>query len=152
MSPLLIWALRFVEDFSGDIIAAWQERQRLQAQIPEQPSWAAVLRVRAFVEQCTTGNRPLPGTTYRGRLSVAGSYLAGLLKAPNTQVRDVVQYRRGQFTVSDQTRLDIKVTGQVHGQTWQPFIDYYQTPFLMRQLSTASMIIIGYLSGMRVGQ
>jgi integrase len=152
MSPLLIWALRFVEDFSGDIIAGWQERQRLQSQVPREPSWAAVLRVRAFVEQCITSGRPLPGTTYRGRLSVADSYLAGLLRAPRTQVHDVAHYRRGQYTISGQTPLDIKVTGQLQGQPWQPFLDYYHVPFLMRQLSTACMIIIGYLSGMRVGE
>lgn len=155
MSPLLIWALRFVEDFADDIIAAWRERKHLQSQIPEEPSWAAVLRVRAFVQQCIAEGRPLPGTTYRGRLSVADSYLAGLLRAPNTQVHDVVQYRRrvsDQLTVSDQTPLDTKVTGRLHGRAWQPFIDYYHVPFLMRQLSTACMIIIGYLSGMRVGE
>lgn len=37
MSPLLIWALRFVEDFADDILAAWEERQRLVRQIPEHP-------------------------------------------------------------------------------------------------------------------
>jgi integrase len=152
MSPLLIWALRFVEDFSADIIAAWQERCRLDAQIPEHSSWDAVLRVRAFLNQCATDGRPLPGTIDRGRLTCAIHYLAGLLKVSTNQLGGLIGYRRGQYPLSDHTPLDTEVTGRLHGQLWTPFIDYYQAAFLVRQLSTASMIIIGYLSGMRPGE
>ena len=29
MGPLLIWAMRMIDDLSGDIFAAWAERQRI---------------------------------------------------------------------------------------------------------------------------
>ncbi len=29
MGPLLVWAIRMGDDFSDDILAAWDERQRL---------------------------------------------------------------------------------------------------------------------------
>ena len=152
MSPLLIWALRFLEDFSDDIIAAWQERRRLDAQIPEQSSWDGVLRVRAFLHECAADARPVPGTTATGPLTAAVAYLAGLLQVFPAQVRDVIGYRRGRISLSDNAPLNVTITGRLHGRPWTAFIDCYRAAFLMRQLSTASMIIIGYLSGMRVGE
>ncbi|MFH8379105.1 hypothetical protein ACH4A7_37025 [Streptomyces cyaneofuscatus] len=46
LGPLLIWAIRFVDDFADDIMAAWAERRRLVAVVAatkaEPTGWAAL--------------------------------------------------------------------------------------------------------------
>ncbi|MEU9840693.1 hypothetical protein AB0C69_15875 [Actinomadura sp. NPDC048032] len=152
MSPLLIWALRFVEDFSGDIIAAWQERQRLVSRTCEEWSEGARLRIEGFVQESITSNRPLPGAHYHGRHGVADTYLAGMLEVSPRQVHRVLEGCRDQITISDHAPLNTPIHGQLHERAWIPAIDFHEAPRLMRHLSAASLIVIAYLSGMRIAE
>lgn len=96
MSPLLIWALRFVEDFSDDIFAGWREHQRLSAQIKDDCEPDAGQRLRALIEGHAAEGRPLPGTIYKGGNYIADRYLAGLASACPRQVKHFVdKYRSG---------------------------------------------------------
>lgn len=45
--------------------------------------------------------------------------------------------------------LQVPVTGQVEGRPWREFMDYEETPILVRHLATAAAIVILYLTGMR---
>ena len=152
MSPLLIWALRFVEEFADDILAAWEERQRLIGQIPDRPDPAAARRLRALIEQHIAQNRPLPGGFYLGQLFAARTYLAAITGATEQQTKVALRDHGRGLPVSSQTPLSTAIRGQLHGRPWKPHINFNEAPVLMRRLAAAAMILVIYLSGMRPGQ
>ena len=86
MSPLLTWAMRFVDDFADDILAAWQEHQTLSRRIRAHANPAASATLRELVEQHVAENRPLPGRIHNGHPALATSYLAGRANASKEQV------------------------------------------------------------------
>src|SRR5271166_2178771 len=81
ISPLLIWALRFV-DFADDIIIAWQEHQRLLDRVREHPNPEATIPLRTFLDRCAAENNALP-------VFVDGSAGSALLKELLVVLNDV---------------------------------------------------------------
>jgi hypothetical protein len=81
MSPLLIWALRFTDDFAADILAALAEQQRLRSRIAGRHNADAAARLAALLDEHARTGIPLPGETIKGRRSAACSYLAGVTGA-----------------------------------------------------------------------
>lgn len=76
--PLLLWAIRTVEEFSDDILSAWAERNRLRAAAAANiatPASRAALR--AFMDRIDAGQLPIPTTQWLGRTTIAGAYIAG---------------------------------------------------------------------------
>ena len=152
MSPLLIWAMRFVDDFADDILAAWQEHQTLTRRIRAHANPAASATLRELVEQHVAENRPLPGRIHNGHPALATSYLAGRANASKEQVIYAVETYGSNLPVAAETPLDSPVRGHLNGREWMPHITFYDAPRLMHRLSTACMIVILYLTGMRPGE
>lgn len=152
MSPLLIWALRFV-DFADDIIVAWEEHQRLVGHVQQRPNPAATLPLRAFLDRCVAENNGLPGGIARGRPGVAALYLAGLFNTSDHHVKyEATKYRKRNIPVSLQAPLGTPIRGLLHGKPWKSHINFHEAPILMTRLATACMIVILYLSGVRPGE
>jgi integrase len=154
MSPLLIWSLRFADDFADDIITAWHEHQRLAAQIPQADAPDGRQKIHRFVRQQINEGRPLPGRPHGGGVHRADTYIAAMLHVSPRQVKNTLNRHTEakDAGLSPHARLDTVVTGRLHGQPWKPFIDFHEAPAMMRLLSAACMITIGYLSGMRPGE
>src|SRR5262249_13017326 len=91
MSPLLLWAIRFVDDFSDDILTAWGERQARVARVRSQPNPEATAKLRQLITDHAATGRPLPGSIYLGSRFVARTYLAGLTAASTGQVRSALR-------------------------------------------------------------
>jgi hypothetical protein len=147
MSPLLIWALRFTEDFAADILAALAEQQRLRSRIAGRHNAAAAARLAALIDEHARAGTPLPGETIKGRRSAACSYLAGLTGASLTQAHNAI--RRARLPVADTAPLDIAITGTVHGTPWLSPISYHQAQALALRLAAACLVVVSYLSGQR---
>ncbi|MBF6302846.1 hypothetical protein IU459_35775 [Nocardia amamiensis] len=152
MSPLLVWAIRFVDDFSDDILAAWDERQALVARVRSHANPEATAGLRQLIADHTATGRPLPGCIYLGRRIVARTYLAGLSDASTSQVKVAVRRNGSSLPISTETPLETRVQGRLHEQPWLRHVNFHDTPILMRRLSAACMIVILYLSGMRPGE
>jgi hypothetical protein len=45
--------------------------------------------------------------------------------------------------------MQVPVTGRIEGRPWHEYMDYEETPTLVRHLATAAAIVILYLTGMR---
>jgi hypothetical protein len=147
MSPLLVWALRFTEDFAPDILAALAEQQRLRSRIAVRHSADAAARLAALLDEHARTGTPLPGETIKGRRSAACSYLAGLTGASLTQAHNAI--RRAQLAVADAAPLDVPITGMVHGRPWISHISYHQAQALTLRLAAACLVAAAYLSGLR---
>jgi hypothetical protein len=147
MSPLLIWALRFTEDFAPDILAALAEQQHLRSRIAARHSPDATARLAALIDEHARTGTPMPGETIKGRRSAACSYLAGLTGASLTQAHNAI--RRARLPVGGVAPLDIAITGTVHGMPWISHISYHQAQALALRLAAACLVVIAYLSGLR---
>jgi hypothetical protein len=156
MGPLLIWAIRTVEEFSDDILTAWAERNRLRdAATANVATPASRASLRAFMDRIDTDRLPIPSTDWLGRTTPAGAYIAALTGASLNQVYNASRdrgWRQAALRRPGSCPLDVPVTGLLGDTAWREAIDYTEAAFLMRQLGTACFIVIAYLTGMRPGE
>ncbi|MFJ5730797.1 hypothetical protein [Streptomyces paradoxus] len=153
LGPLLIWAIRFVDDFADDILAAWAERRRLAdvaAANTATPATLAALEDRLL--PLAQSGAPLPASPVRGATSIARLYVAALTGASIPQTARFAQ-RHGLSQLAVQRPgpcpLQIPVTGRINGRPWRAHLDFYEAAELMRHLGTATAIVCLYLTGMR---
>ncbi|MFG3151433.1 integrase [Streptomyces sp. NPDC048219] len=156
MGPLLVWAIRTVEEFSDDILSAWAEHNRVRAAAASNiatPASRAALR--AFMDRTDADRLPIPTTQWLGRTTIAGAYIAALTGASLSQVYSTTRdhgWRQAALDRPGPCPLSIPVAGQLGGTPWREAVDYTEAGLLMRQLGTACFIVIAYLTGMRPGE
>ncbi|MEU3168012.1 hypothetical protein [Streptosporangium sp. NPDC006930] len=156
MGPLLVWAMRMVDDFADDILAAWAETQRLKAAARSNPATpAGEAALHAYLDPLITGMAPLPTTTSLGRLTLARSYVGGMTGASNSQIGRFSQRNDLKAAVARRPGpcpLNVPVTGQINGAPWREALDFNDATNLMRHLGTAAFVVCSYLTGMRPGE
>ncbi|GAA3311022.1 hypothetical protein GCM10020295_79660 [Streptomyces cinereospinus] len=159
MGPLLVWALRVVDDFADDILSAWAETQRLTEQAEQAVgTWETMARLRIYLDQLVERGDPVPTRWHKGEHQISMTYMAALVGCSPKQInshlrtelregfRDYAQRRPGPCPLST------PITGRVAGQPWTESIDFTEVPQLMRHLSVACFIVLAYLTGMRPGE
>ncbi|WP_235034570.1 integrase [Streptomyces sp. SLBN-115] len=152
LGPLLVWAIRFVDDFADDIIAAWKEHRRLSdlaAATPSTPAGSAAL---AALAAGKTGKAGVPAFEINGTIMLARTFIAATTGASLNQIN----YANQRHGLADRAArepapcpMDVPVTGRINDRPWREYIDFTEAMPLMRHLGTAAMIIILYLTGMR---
>ncbi|GAB3009916.1 hypothetical protein GCM10023080_090150 [Streptomyces pseudoechinosporeus] len=160
VGPLLIWALRVVEDFADDILAAWAEKRRLTARVAEvKPTPASLALLRTYFNDLVERGQPIPTHDHPGGRRFALTYIADTIGASHGQTNGVVGSRHGgmgleQYMLSNPggCPLDIPVTGLVEGKSWKQALDFTEAAAMMRHLGTATFIVLSYLTGMRPGE
>ncbi|WP_339131857.1 hypothetical protein WJM95_23975 [Streptomyces sp. f51] len=173
MAPLLIWALRMITDIAPGILAAVRERRRLLGNVVRtgqkgnaRPTAEARRLIRDYFEELRSTGRPIP--TYEGpgaptialtrgsrnpkdRFPIGWTFIAGILGVSAAQVyvfaRDFPEELDG-LTLAAGSPLDVPIAA-LDGRPWTPQITFDQTRELAPRLSTAALIVITYLSGMR---
>jgi integrase len=166
MSALLAWSLRFAEDFAADITAAEREYRLLHQPRPAAAGRAGAGRrnprevtliIEEFLRACRDSGRPLPGhRNSNGEVVINFWHLARLLGIRDTLLR--TPGHREQFTtaglpVADGAPLSAPITGRLDGRPWRETpIGYHEVQPLVRHLTAACFVVIGYLSGMRPGE
>lgn len=167
MSPLLVWALRFVTDLAADILAAREEKARLLASIPAEPRPDDHQRLANYFNRLRAGRQPIPGTDRRNpwerrrrdrtsdlaENSIDIRYIAGTLGVPTQAARRfidrTIRPRLGEWSIATRADLAITLTGRINDRAWVDSISMSEVPTLLLHLSTACLIVISYLSGMR---
>ena len=151
MEMLLMWALRWVEDFSGDILAAVEARDAMLANIPDRASPGDRAKAIEGLEQFRRANLPLPGVRHHGADRIAQMYLAATLGVPRSILRKILW--KGEWDhvpVRIGAPIEgITIKGRIDGKPWVESIDFYEVDTLVSLLATACMITTAYLSGMR---
>lgn len=154
LGPLLRWALRFVDVFGDDIIAAKDRRGALPAEeddtLTERSARTRLLR---FLRAQEASGQPLPG--FRGQPNTQRiAQLAKISRKTTLRNKELV-YETAQIVgVDDAGYLDSPITGTMFDQPWTSGIgtqDSHEMAVsrLSRMLQTACYIVIAYLSGMR---
>jgi integrase len=156
IGPLLTWAIRLVEDLSGDILASWSERQRiLEEARANDTTPAGHAALEAYLRPLIASQAPLPATSSQGKPAVAIAYIGAITGASRGQVEGFTR-RKG---LAEEFRrrpgpcpMDIPVTGQIAGRPWREALDFNEARTLMRHLGTAAFIVCAYLTGARPGE
>ncbi|MGW1816239.1 integrase [Streptomyces sp. NPDC002125] len=158
MGPLLVWALRFVEEYADDILAAFEEHRRL-VEIAEGLKGpfkkGSGLRLVTYLEQLEAEGRPVPALIGDTKISTPGVFLAGLTGTPAVKVHQVMNYPRWKaYKVQNPGRclLDTPITAKLGGEPWHGPFDFHDVPGILKHLVTACFIVLGYLTGMRTGE
>jgi hypothetical protein len=155
IGPLLTWAMRMVDDLSGDILAGWAERQRLAGAARCSASARGMAALRAYLRPMIAGQVPFPAVVIGGKPALARTYIGGVTGASPNQISQFID-REGLAGAAAQRPgpcpMDVPVTGQIAGKPWRPALDYDEALVLMRHLGTASFIVCAYLTGMRPGE
>ncbi|GAA2733813.1 hypothetical protein [Actinocorallia aurantiaca] len=161
MGALLIWAMRFVEVFALDILAADAERGRLvkvadaaDAQSPSHQSSAALTK---YLGELVSQGHPLPATGLYQPLDGSGvsTFVAGLTGTSRSRALSILaqpRWRKYAAANPGPCLLGTPVTGLLDGKPWHPGITFQQAATLKRHLVTCCFIIICYLTGMRIGE
>ena len=154
IGPLLIWAMRMVDDLSGDILAGWAESRRLtQVARASTATLAGKAALDAYFRSLAASQTPPPTTSFaNGKAAIARAYISGVTGASRRQVEQALE-REGLTAATAQRPgpcpVDIPVTGQIAGRPWRTALNYNEAPALMRHLATAAFIVCAYLTGMR---
>ncbi|MEU3125667.1 integrase [Streptomyces sp. NPDC047726] len=159
MGPLLIWALRMVDDFSADVHAAWQETHRITERAERTactPESKASLK--RYLTQRMARGEPIPSRVMFGQRLICARYVAAASGSSPRQVNALASTQQWEDLAAyvrdhpGHCPLGTPIAGRIEGQPWTTAIDYTQTRDLMRHLGTACFIVIAYLTGMRPGE
>lgn len=152
LGPLFAWAIRFVDEFSPDILAAdrhWRDRRTDVAQAHgDLPA-----RLQALLDEHLAEARPLPG--WRGKPStIALARILGRTPSSLASHRTAIEQTAAIVGVVPETIAAGPIRGRLDGRPWLPAIaaDYLEPDSLAalaRHLHTACYIVISFLSGAR---
>ncbi|TJZ95668.1 integrase [Actinacidiphila oryziradicis] len=156
MGPLLIWALRMVDDFAEDILTAWadsrQLRERAEQTCGSSESKAAL---DAYLGDLLACGLRLPTFSHAGQRAVANTYIAGITGASVSQVNSRLRrttWLDYKLQFPGPCPLPTPIRGRIDGQPWTEHLDYAEIAGLMRHLGTACFIALSFLTGMRPGE
>jgi hypothetical protein len=153
MGPLLVWALRFVDDFADDILAAWTEQRRLvDVAANNTATSASRAALKEYLLPLVDTGAPLPAVHVKGRLYLARDYVAAHTGATHTQIERLVKLHGLQDLVVQRPApcpLGVPIAGKIDGRPWREYIAFGEATTLMQHLGTAAAIVIVYLTGMR---
>jgi hypothetical protein len=160
MGPLLVWALKFTEEFAADILAAHEEERRLRQVIEghlAQPAsrGAQPPALTAYLEDLQAHGKPLPAQPAArgpGAHGVATQYIAAVLGCDPREVQRELRkehWRRYLAEHPGGCPLDVPVTGRIDGEPWTEGIAFGQAGSMARHLVTACFVVVAYLTGMR---
>ena len=166
---LLMWALRFVNDFSHDITTAYHGYLTLwryssgvgdatvRKQFPRQRLTIAVAQ--DYLDRLRGSGGTLPGRRVEdGELKIDYNHLIRILQVHPTSL---VRYRsvlsemieQSGIAVSDHVPVGAPIAGVIDGVAWRHRqIGYLEARPVAELLRTACFIVIAYLSGMRSGE
>ena len=147
MSALLVWSMRFANDFSSDILRAKQRRTDMDANIRQRRRDGDRERWNRYLDSLRRAGEPLPGLILNnGDSGLAVNYLAATLDiSPST----ITGHRPSDIAIRVGAPLDVEIRGQIEGEQWVAAIDYYEVDAWVRRLATACTVVTAYLSGLR---
>ncbi|WP_216912972.1 hypothetical protein [Nocardia noduli] len=157
LGPLLGWALRYVQELSGDILTARTEWASLharhwtrRAQRRPAGSKTATPLLAAVLDRYLREERPLPG----GPVGINHSHLAREADATRSTLKCIrnlalIEDAARQVGVDDNSYLWSPMSALIAGRPWLHRMAYADYAAYEQRLSTACYIVIAYLSGMR---
>ncbi|WP_016881380.1 hypothetical protein [Rhodococcus sp. DK176] len=155
LGPLLVWALRFIDDFSADILAADRLWRSERTGNPRPVSHHGVdHRLQELLDRHVAERRPLPG--YQGQPNVTRlAALIGCHRRDISSRSEIIDAAAAAVGIADAAFIDTDaITGTLDGKPWVTAINTSHAlptslAALARHLQIACYITTAFLSGMR---
>lgn len=156
LGTLIVWAMRFVDDFAADILAVRAHQQRLrrrQGSGGMGQATGVTARLYALLEHHQGERIPLPG--YRGRANIGFMALQLGCNAKTLQrLKDDIDRVATVVGVSEHSYYDLQPAALLDGQPWLEAIAsatsaQYGLPCLLRMVQASAYVLIAFFSGMR---
>ena len=158
MAPLLIWALRWIDDFADDVLGAYAEWKPLHANTyayrKRSDTWfppGSLDGAQRIVEIYRTQSRPIPAVAGKPNylhLARETGCNPSALKA-SVQARKVIEAAVSELGLSSGTYLRAPIRFLLDGRPWRGEFEYAGVEEACRMLQAAAYVVIAYLSGMR---
>lgn len=152
ISPLLAWACKFVNEYSHDIFKAKRERDRLkliaQTQVTRPRGTTDAVITRAWFAEIVSRQLKVPSQNGRFAKEFVAASLGLQTKGFNTIMRDP-EFRSYVAANQGPAPMVNLLPHKEKERPWGTHMDYYEVDMYWRLLSTAALICIGYLTGMR---
>jgi len=149
--PLFVWAMRFIDEFSVDILAA--DRQWRNRPIAEPADYGELpVRLRRFLDTHISGGTPLPA--WRGRVSIAAiAETMGCNRVSLNHYRAMIDEAAAIVGTRPQS-FDLVIRSCLDGQPWIEAVladhtEAYSLAALARLLQDACYLALSFLSGAR---
>lgn len=155
LGPLITWAMRFVDEYATDIIAA--DRRRLEFRDSRNRAAAVgsdvVERIERLVERYRVTGQQLPGVNGRLNIHLLAS-LVGCHDRSLRRNRAAVDAAVRELGVAEHSHYDSPITATLDGEPWIEAVTPDPKALngldrLIRNLHISCYIVIAYLSGMR---
>lgn len=157
-APLLMWALRFVHDFSSDILGASDRWDDLchRSQTSQETSTAygqAGRDLRAYLAAAVAESRPLPGVGGVPNHK-AIRRIVGCSSSVTNRNRAAINAAAAAVGLSEYTSIGAEITARLDGRPWLPGVSVDSIrddsiTVLVQMLQAACYIVVAFLSGMR---
>lgn len=148
ISPLISWAIRFVNDFSGDILAAISDKKLLLTAYREKVLPGDKDRYRTYIASAIANYQGIPGFVRKnGHLVVASEYISLTAKVGKNAI--LISKNLKGLAINKSCPIPTKITAKVDGLLWIDYFDYYEIENYRQLLVAACVVVISYLSGMR---
>lgn len=128
MGPLLLWAMRMVDDFATDILAGWrctEEMTETARRTRWTPNGQAALD--AYLRPLIDSGAPIPATTVNGNPGLARKYIIAVTGACGSQV-DRMKVGEDLTALAAQRPgpcpIPVPITGRIDGQPWRDALDF----------------------------
>ncbi|MEW1725135.1 hypothetical protein [Streptomyces sp. NPDC093109] len=154
LGPLFVWAMRFIDEFSADILAA-DRHWRTPPPAPAEPYIYGDLpiRLRAWLDERITAGQPLPG--WRGEPSTTGVAQA-LGRSPISlgRYRHLIDEAAAIVGLTPQIVSHLPIRGRIDDEPWIGAIlaDHTEPDSLAalaRILQDSCYLVLSFLSGAR---
>lgn len=163
LAPLLVWSLRWVEEFADDVIRAQDDwlalRDRKTGYMGIVDGTTPHERITALLQEYKATRRPLPRGKPRGgykhrRPPVNVIHLCRQANVDTTTLNrepfwSMIAEAIDELGLDDSTYMTSEIRGQLDGQPWLRGIRYDDVTRFTNRLQIACYIVIAYLSGMR---
>ncbi|WP_147292311.1 hypothetical protein [Mycolicibacterium gilvum] len=153
MAGLVVWAMRFVTDFSDDILAAKALKATPCDVPPRLQGLTYYQRFRDYAEKRRQESQTVPGWVAPNRphmRSLAKGFIGWQLGLSPEEAKSIgPHYLAADLAPSDEAQLPMQITGSIDGKAWTTAINFYEVEELCRHLATAAFVVVAYLTGMR---
>ena len=150
MSPLLMWALEFVNEFSDEIISAIKLRDQLRGRFRQKHGDGDKERLTTYLDHFIAEWGGMPGTKFRGTYGAACQFISVAADVGfNCTKADVYKRKRTGQGIVECAPLIQFPSLHFRGNPLREYVDYYEIDELKTLLAAGCMIVIAYLSGMR---
>ncbi|MFJ8787320.1 hypothetical protein [Streptomyces sp. NPDC102476] len=154
LGPLFVWSMRFIDDFSADILAADRTWHAPPPPPAEPPGYGqAPGQLQAWLEDRIAAGRPLPG--WRGKPSLTAiAHAVGCSRHVLTRHRHIIDKAAAILGTSSQPVHGQPISGRLDGHPWIEAIlaDHTEPDSLAnlaRLLQDACYVVLAFLSGAR---